>query len=151
MKLRPLITLSISLAIGASPALVNAFAPNDPDVVALFGTSQITTTQQMSGLATASAITTASVGTDALRTASGNLGVNVAAGALNAQANQIALVSAPSSDLNTFQSTDATATMHSSGAATLGAGALAKASGNIGLNIVSGIGNAQSNALAVHY
>jgi hypothetical protein len=151
MKLRPFITLSISLVIGASPALVNAFASNDPDVVALFGTSQITTTQQTAGLATISAITTASVGSDALRAASGNLGVNVAAGALNAQANQIALVSAPSSDLNTLQTADATATMSGNGTAMLGAGALAKASGNIGVNIVSGVGNAQSNALAVHY
>jgi hypothetical protein len=151
MKLRPFITLSISLVIGASPALVNAFASNDPDVVALFGTSQITTTQQTAGLATISAITTASVGSDALRAASGNLGVNVAAGALNAQANQIALVSAPSSDINTLQTADATATMSGNGTAMLGAGALAKASGNIGVNIVSGVGNAQSNALAVHY
>jgi hypothetical protein len=151
MKLRPLITFAISLAIGASPALVNALASTDPDVVALFGASQITTTQQTAGLATISATTTASAGTDALRTASGNLGVNIAAGALNAQANQIALVSAPSADINTFQNADATATITNSGAAVLGAGALSKASGNIGLNIVSGIGNAQSNALAVHY
>jgi hypothetical protein len=151
MKLRPLITFAISLAIGASPALVNALASTDPDVVALFGASQITTTQQTAGLATVSANTTAWAGTDALRTASGNVGVNVAAGALNAQANQIALVSAPSADINTFQNADATATITNSGAAVLGAGALSKASGNIGLNIVSGIGNAQSNALAVHY
>lgn len=150
MKLRPLITLLASLAIGASPALVNALAANDPDAIALFGANQISTSQQTSGNAIVSATTTASVGTDALRSVSGNVGVNVAAGALNAQANQIALVSAPSADINTFQDTDVTASISKSGAATLGAGALSKASGNIGVNIVSGVGNAQSNALAIH-
>lgn len=149
MKLRPLITLLISLAVGASPALLNALTPNDPDTVALFGAAQVSTTQQTSGAATLT-VATAAVGTDALRDASGNLGVNVAAGALNAQANQIALVSAPSADINTFQDTHATASINGSSSATLAAGALSKASGNTGLNIVSGVGNAQSNALAIH-
>lgn len=84
MKLRPLITLFASLAIGASPALVNALTANDPDAIALLGAAQVSTTQQTSGTAT------------------------------------------------------------------LAAAALSKASGNIGLNIVSGVGNAQSNALAIH-
>lgn len=149
MKLRPLITLLASLAIGASPALVNAFAANDPDAIALFGANQISTSQQTSGTAIVAA-TAASVGTDALRRVSGNFGVNVAAGALNAQANQIALVSAPSADITTLQDTDVNASISKSGTATLGAGALSKASGNIGVNIVSGVGNAQSNALAIH-
>lgn len=150
MKLRPLVTLLISLAIGASPALVNALASNDSDAVALFGATPISTRQQASGAAALS-VTAASAGTDALRGASGNLGINIAAGALNVQANQIALVGAPSADINTLQDTHATASINGSGTATLAAGGLSKATGNIGLNIVSGIANAQSNALGIHY
>ncbi|MGA7780345.1 MAG: hypothetical protein WCA85_21915 [Paraburkholderia sp.] len=148
-KARPLITLFVSLAIGASPALVNALTSSDPDAAALFGAMQLSSTQQTTGTATVS-LATASVGADALRDASGNIGVNVTAGALNAQANQIALIGAPSADINTFQDTRAAASINGSGSATLAAGALAKASGNIGLNIGSGVGNAQSNALAIH-
>jgi hypothetical protein len=147
-KVRPLVTLVVSLAIGGSPALVNALTSSDPDAASLFGATQISSTQQTSGTATLS-LATASVGADALRDASGNIGVNVAAGALNAQANEIALISAPSSDINTFQDTHAAASIHGSGSATLAAGSLVKANGNIGLNIVSGVGNAQSNALAI--
>jgi hypothetical protein len=87
---------------------------------------------------------------DVLRGATGNVGVNVAAGALNAQANQIALVSSPSADVNTLQDARATASVSGSSSATLGAGALSHVSGNVGLNIGSGAGNAQVNALVIH-
>lgn len=149
MKLRPLITLLFSLAIGASPAFVNALASTDPDAATLFGGTNLTTVQQTGGTATA-AMSTASVGANVLRGASGNAGVNIAAGALNAQANQIALVSSPAADLNTLQDAHATASVNGSSTATLGAGALAHVSGNIGVNIVSGVGNVQSNALVIH-
>jgi hypothetical protein len=149
MKLRPVLTLLVSVAIGASPALVNALACTDPDVASLFGTSKLTTVQPTSGNATVST-SMASVGADVLRGATGNVGVNVAAGALNAQANQIALISSPSADVNTLQDGHATASVTGSSTATLGAGALSQVSGNVGVNIVSGVGNAQSNALAIH-
>jgi hypothetical protein len=145
MKLRPVLTLLVSVAIGASPALVNALACTDPDVASLFGTSKLTTVQPTSGNATVST-SMASVGADVLRGATGN----VAAGALNAQANQIALISSPSADVNTLQDGHATASVTGSSTATLGAGALSQVSGNVGVNIVSGVGNAQSNALAIH-
>ncbi|MEW6344883.1 MAG: hypothetical protein RXR20_34080 [Paraburkholderia sp.] len=148
MKLRPLLALLVSLAIGASPALVNAWASTDPDAATLFGT-KLTTIQQTGGTATA-AVTTASVGADVLRGASGNVGVNIAAGALNAQANQIALISSPAADVNTLQDAHAAASVSGSSTASLGAGALAHVSGNVGVNIVSGAGNVQSNALVVH-
>ncbi|RFU46824.1 hypothetical protein [Paraburkholderia sp. DHOC27] len=150
MRVRPLVTLLVSLAVGGSPAFANALTISDPDAVALFGTSQISTSQQTGGAATLAA-TTASIGMDAMRNVSGNLGVNVGAGALNAQANQIALLSASSSDINTQQDVHAAGSINGSGAATLAGGTLGKASGNIGVNLVSGVGNAQSNALAVHY
>jgi hypothetical protein len=149
MKLRPAITLLVSVAIGASPALVNALASTDPDVASLFDTTKLTTVQQTSGNATV-AMSTASVGADVLRGATGNVGVNVAAGALNAQSNQIALISSPSADVNTLQDAHATASVTGTSTATLGAGALSHVSGNVGVNIVSGAGNVQSNALVIH-
>jgi hypothetical protein len=149
MNLRPVITLLVSLGIGASPALVNALASTDPDTATLFGGTTLSTVQQTAGTATSST-TTVSVSADVLRGATGNVGVNVAAGALNAQANQIALVSSPSADVNTLQDARATASVSGSSSATLGAGALSHVSGNVGLNIVSGAGNAQVNALVIH-
>ncbi|SDG66152.1 hypothetical protein [Paraburkholderia phenazinium] len=149
MKLRHLITLLFSLAIGAAPALVNALASTDPDAAALFGGTKLTTVQQTSGTGTA-AMSTASVGSEVLRGASGNVGVNVAAGALNAQANQVALVSSPAADVNTLQDAHATGSVSGRSTATLGAGALAHVSGNVGVNIVSGVGNVQSNAMVIH-
>jgi hypothetical protein len=149
MKLRPLITLLISVAIGASPALVNALASTDPDVASLLGATKLATLQQTSGNATLST-SMASVGADVLRGATGNVGVNIATGALNAQANQIVLVSSPSADVNTLQDARATASVTGGGTATLGAGALSHVSGNVGVNIVSGAGNVQSNALVIH-
>ena len=149
MKLRPVITLLVSLAVGASPALVNALASTDPDAVTPFGGTKLSTVQQTAGTATLST-TTVSVGADVLRGATGNVGVNVAAGALNAQANQIALVSSPSADVNTLQDAHASASVSGNTSATLGAGALPHVSGNVGLNIVSGVGNVQANALVIH-
>jgi hypothetical protein len=149
MKLRPVLTLLISVAIGASPALVNALASADPDVASPFSSMKLTTVQQTSGNPTVAA-STASVGADVLRGATGNVGVNIATGALNAQSNQIALISSPSADDNTLQDAHATASVAGKNTAALGAGALSHASGNVGVNIVSGAGNVQSNALEIH-
>lgn len=149
MKLRPVLTLLISVAVGASPALVNALASTDPDVASLFGSTKLTTVQQTSGNATV-ATSMASVGADVLRGATGNIGVNVAAGALNAQSNQIALISSPAADVNTLQDAHATASVTGKNTATLGAGALSHVSGNVGANVASGASNVQSNALAIH-
>jgi hypothetical protein len=149
MKLRPAITLLISVAIGASPALVNALASTDPDVASLFGTPKLTTVQQTGGNAAVST-SMASVGADVLRGATGNIGVNIAAGALNAQSNQIALISSPSADVSTLQDAHDAASITGTSTATLGAGALSHVSGNVGLNIVAGAGNVQSNSLVIH-
>jgi hypothetical protein len=149
MKLRPLLSLLVLLAVGASPALVYALAPTDPDAAALFDTTRLSTAQQTGGTATLPT-SSASVGADVLRGATGNVGVNVAAGALNVQANQIALAASPAADIETRQDAHASASITGSGHATLGAGALSHASGNIGLNLVSGAANAQSNALVIH-
>ena len=97
----------------------------------------------------------ASVGTDALINAAGNIGVNVASGADNAQSNEAALSSIDSGAV--FGNAQVFSTQASGGAgvldgfnvaATLDTGALAGAQGNIGVNIASGLGNVQNNSLA---
>lgn len=95
----------------------------------------------------------------ALQGASGNLGVNIAAGVGNAQSNDAALSSVIDdhsaayasamvfSDQTAWDNT-AESTWFNDYDAAVGDGALAGASGNIGVNVASGVGNAQSNALA---
>ncbi|WP_322013527.1 hypothetical protein [Paraburkholderia sp. J12] len=90
------------------------------------------------------------VDADVLRNASGNIGVNLAAGALNAQANQIALATTHQAEIVTQQNVHAVVHMTGGGVAQLGAGSLAASSGNIGINIAAGAGNAQFNGLVTH-
>lgn len=96
---------------------------------------------------------------DAMVGASGNLGVNIAAGVGNAQSNDAALSSILNDHSDAYASamvfSDQTAWDNTAESlwfndydATVGDGALANASGNIGVNVASGVGNAQSNALA---
>ncbi len=95
---------------------------------------------------------------DALGGASGNIGANVAAGVGNAQSNDAALAALTTdpgvyasaqvfSDQTSLENT-ASATWFNSYDASVTDGALAGATGNIGVNVASGVGNAQSNALA---
>jgi hypothetical protein len=107
----------------------------------------------------------ASAGGDALRNASGNIGVNIAAGAGNVQANDGALSAIDGSRVFAsalvFTSqgtganigTDFPAPLLGAGGnlayhATVGDSVLRSASGNIGVNVAAGTGNAQGNALA---
>lgn len=94
----------------------------------------------------------------ALNAAQGNIGVNVAAGVGNAQANDTALssvdgervfasamvFSSQASYFNYASSSDSE-TYYS---ATLDGDALADAKGNIGVNVAGGVGNGQTNAMA---
>ncbi|WP_156954385.1 hypothetical protein [Paraburkholderia acidipaludis] len=136
---------------GASSAFAgSSTASSEDDSAAVFASVKLATQQNISGSAALDA-PSAAVGTDVLRGASGNIGVNLAAGALNAQANQIALVTTHQAEIVTQQNVHAIARMTGGSAvAELGAGALAAASGNIGVNIAAGAGNAQSNGLVVH-
>jgi hypothetical protein len=153
MKVRSLIAAVMWTAVcaGASSAFAGGSAPfSDDDSSAVFGPVNMATLQSISGGATLDA-PSASVGADALRGVSGNLGVNLAAGALNAQANQIALVTTPQAEIASQQITQAVVHMTGGSAvAELGAGALAGMSGNIGINIAAGAGNAQFNGMIVH-
>ena len=101
----------------------------------------------------------AHMGDSALAGAQGNIGANVAAGVGNVQANNGALsavdgkkVFASAMTFNS-QQTEGNLAMHGRDrdgyhAATLDGDALAGAKGNIGVNVVAGVGNAQSNAMA---
>lgn len=121
---------------------------SDNDNALEFGWAKLTTLQDVSGRAKLDA-PSASVGAGALASASGNIDVNLAAGALNAQTNQIALITTPQADIATRQNVHAVARMNGSATAELGAGALAGMSGNGGVNIAAGVSNAQFNALVV--
>lgn len=97
---------------------------------------------------------------DALHEVSGNVGVNIASGVGNAQTNNVALAAISGEESNAYASamvfSDQTSMLNRSiqgyqyGAysASLGDGALDGATGNIGVNIAAGVGNAQGNALA---
>ncbi|RDK04413.1 hypothetical protein [Paraburkholderia lacunae] len=136
--------------IGASATFAGTLAVlTEDDSTAVFGPAKLSNLQDTGGSAKLGA-SAATLGMDALRGASGNIGVNLAAGALNAQANQIALIDTPKAEIATQQSVHTIAQLTGSSTAELGAGALAGMSGNIGVNIASGVGNAQFNGLVVH-
>lgn len=149
----PRLTLLSSLVLAAAAVVhVPAFAApsDDANVVQLSTRQTLTGDAVFSGQSAA----VATLGADALRDAHGNFGVNAAAGALNAQSNQIVLAKAAHILVDTQQTirnaaavTGAiTGAMHAS----LGDRALMGASGNIGVNVVAGAANAQANALAIH-
>jgi hypothetical protein len=152
MKVR---TLSVALIwVAASTGVSSAFAgtstaPSDDDSAEVFGSATLSNRQDIGGSAKAGA-SAATVGANALRGASGNIGVNLAAGALNAQANQIALVTTPQAAITSQQNLHTVAQLTDSATAKLGAGSLAAVSGNVGMNIASGVGNAQFNGLVIH-
>ncbi|MBB3262322.1 hypothetical protein F4827_007112 [Paraburkholderia bannensis] len=153
MKVRMFFAAAICAAtcVGAAPTFAGtATALSDDDSSTVFSSVKLTSLQDIGGSAKISG-PTAAVGADVLRGASGNVGVNLAAGALNAQTNQLVLATTSQAEIVTQQSTHAVIRLIAgSASASLGAGALAGASGNIGINIAAGAGNAQSNALIVH-
>ena len=104
---------------------------------------------------------TASASGDALSSASGNIGANIAAGVGNAQANDVALSSVDGNRVFASAMVFNSQWTYGNGAtdngsadnqlfydASVSDNVLASASGNIGLNVAAGVGNAQSNALA---
>jgi len=98
----------------------------------------------------------ANIGDNALQGAAGNIGANVAAGDGNQQANDAALASSDASTVfgqaASFSvqssSNNDTTVMGSPNNARMNGNALRNASGNIGVNIAAGVGNAQHNSLA---
>ena len=98
----------------------------------------------------------------ALAGASGNIGVNIAAGSGNTQSNQLAMIEAGSTRAarasaaidqtatgNNGDSSSSYRVADSANRAIVATGALAFAGGNIGVSVAAGVGNAQANALSV--
>lgn len=98
----------------------------------------------------------------ALSGASGNIGVNVAAGAGNTQSNQLSMIETGGSRVaRSSVALDQTASgnqsenksqydsSNSANNARMMTGALANARGNLGVSVSAGVGNAQANAMSV--
>ena len=99
----------------------------------------------------------ASVSDNVLANASGNIGLNVAAGVGNAQSNAVAasvnssgnVASASADSEQLTEMNDVVAGMDLDNTASLSGSALSAAVGNIGVNIAAGVGNAQHNGLSI--
>jgi hypothetical protein len=98
----------------------------------------------------------ATVGNNALTGASGNIGVNVAAGAFNQQKNALAMASIDRGVLAEAhaaiqQTSRNNESVHENTVnnASIGDNSLVGATGNIGVNIAAGVGNQQLNSLSV--
>jgi hypothetical protein len=157
--------IGANVAAGVGNAQANDAAISAVDGSAVFGSAMVFNTQ-----ATAANFNTdwpsgpdngqfneASVEDDALEEATGNIGLNVAAGAGNAQTNamaasvntsgNLAKASADSEQLTLFNSLLAKCDLDNT--ASLSDNALSGALGNIGVNVAAGVGNAQHNGLAI--
>ncbi|CAM2142129.1 Cell wall anchor protein [Pararobbsia alpina] len=113
------------------------------------GVTQITDTQQ-------AATSMATIGSGALNGAQGNIGVNVTSGLDNAQSNNASLASIDAG--KTFGNAQVFSSQGSSGhgtidnynlVASVGDASLQYATGNVGVNVSSGLGNVQNNSLAL--
>ncbi|KAF1028524.1 MAG: hypothetical protein GAK40_00898 [Burkholderia plantarii] len=100
-------------------------------------------------------VLTATTGTGAAIGVKGNLGINIVEGIDNAQSNDVALASVDVG--NVFGNAQIFSNQGSSGHAkidnfvlnaSIGDGSLASVSGNVGVNVASGVGNVQNNSLA---
>ncbi|WP_179402577.1 cell wall anchor protein [Burkholderia guangdongensis] len=97
----------------------------------------------------------AGTGANSMQNVNGNLGVNIGEGIDNAQSNDVALASVDVG--NVFGNAQIFNHQSSSGSASVdnfklnasvGDGSLSAVSGNVGVNVASGVGNAQNNSLA---
>ncbi|MEZ0601420.1 hypothetical protein ACAX43_04580 [Paraburkholderia sp. IW21] len=153
--------LGINIAEGISNAQSNDVALASVDIGNVFGNAQIFNAQSSGGTARINNFNlNASIGDGSLSGVTGNVGVNVASGIGNVQNNSLAgavTTATPGNALTTAmvatdgnsQTAGMTVTGQFQGTAMLGAGSLANASGNIGVNIAGGAGNLQHNGLAI--
>jgi hypothetical protein len=162
--------IGVNIATGVDNAQSNDAALSNMDVGPVFGSAQIYSTQASGGTAKIGDFNfVSSVGAGALAGATGNVGVNVASGAGNVQNNSLSASATTDSTPTTgrgsrgasgdggevvasdqnCQTAEAAVNGQFTGSSLLGAGALAGATGNIGVNIASGVGNLQHNGLAV--
>ncbi|WP_144137819.1 hypothetical protein [Paraburkholderia sp. BCC1884] len=120
-------------------------------------TTDVTTTgsvTQHTNTQTAGTLT-ATTGTNAANGVSGNLGINITEGISNAQSNDVSLASVDTG--NVFGNAQIFSSQASAGTArinnfnlnaSIGDGSLSGVTGNVGVNVASGIGNVQNNSLA---
>ncbi|MFM0337904.1 autotransporter outer membrane beta-barrel domain-containing protein [Paraburkholderia fungorum] len=153
--------LGINIAEGIGNAQSNDVSLASVDIGNVFGNAQIFNAQSSAGTAKINNFNlNASIGDGSLSGVTGNVGVNVASGIGNVQNNSLAgavTTATPGNALTTAmvatddnsQSAGMTVKGQFQGTAMLGAGALANASGNIGVNIAGGAGNLQHNGLAI--
>lgn len=155
--------IGVNIAAGANNAQSNDAALAHMDVGPVFGNAQIFSAQSSSGHGTIGDFNlVAAIGDGALADATGNVGVNIASGLGNVQNNSLAVSATTDSSTKKHgqggeviasdqncQTADAKVNGTFMGTASIGAGALAGASGNIGVNIAVGGGNLQHNGLAI--
>ncbi|MFM0151169.1 MULTISPECIES: hypothetical protein [Paraburkholderia] len=153
--------LGINIAEGISNAQSNDVSLASVDIGNVFGNAQIFNNQSSAGMAKINNFNlNASIGDGSLSGVTGNVGVNVASGIGNVQNNSLAgavTTTTPGNAQTTAmiatddnsQTAGMTVTGQFQGTAMLGAGSLANASGNIGVNIAGGAGNLQHNGLAI--
>ncbi|WP_353191768.1 hypothetical protein [Pandoraea pnomenusa] len=153
--------IGVNVAAGADNAQANNVAIASLNAQPVYASAQVFANQSSKGSASISQFyVNSSVGDGALAGATGNVGVNVASGVGNVQQNGLAAAVSQGGvgnykggAANATAQTDQTAGMKASGDfianASLGNGALAWASGNVGVNVASGIGNVQANSLAI--
>lgn len=157
--------IQANVAAGAGNLQANDAALSAIDADNVFASAQVFNSQVTGANITtdfpsgpdAQLIYDAHVGDNVLSDASGNIGLNVAAGAGNAQTNALAAsvnsegnlakASADSEQLSVFNVILAFRDLDNT--ASLDGSALMNAVGNIGVNIASGAGNAQHNGTAI--
>ena len=154
--------IGMNVAEGIDNAQSNDASLASVDQGNVFGNAQIFSTQSSGGHATINNfMLNASLGDGSLSGATGNVGVNIAAGVANVQNNSLAAsttnlkdgalplaVAMVATDDNS-QSANLSFQGSISGTAMIGANALQNATGNIGVNIAGGAGNLQHNGLAI--
>jgi hypothetical protein len=154
--------IGVNVAAGAGNAQANDAALATVDGNRVFASAQVFGYQESllnEGTSFVGGFYSAVMEDDALRDASGNIGVNVAAGVGNVQGNAMAAsvnssgtyaLASADSDQIADSNTWGTATFAAHDLfAVLGGNALNGASGNIGVNVAAGVGNLQHNGLAI--
>lgn len=154
--------IGMNVAEGVDNAQSNDASLASVDQGNVFGNAQIFSSQSSGGQATINNfMLNASLGDGSLSGATGNVGVNIAAGVANVQNNSLAAsttnlkdgaqplaVAMVATDDN-CQTANLSFQGSISGTAMIGANALQNATGNIGVNIAGGAGNLQHNGLAI--
>jgi hypothetical protein len=153
--------IGVNVAAGVGNAQSNDAALSAIDGEDVFASAMVFNSQVTEGNFAFSSVSgtdyRATLDGDALADAKGNIGVNIAAGVGNAQSNGLAASMNSSGTLSKAAADSEQATYFNEllagcdldNFATFADNALSGATGNIGVNIAAGVGNAQHNGLAI--